>query len=153
MPRLSRQEVTYCSLRERQSSPRRLLHFPACRAGKAIVGSVAASSAGGASLPQTPSNRRTAEAVLLHCWFSRALRSSRALIVSSLASPRKRGGRESFLFGTASSLARSRWSVTASCHLFSLIVAAFSGLALTGGPESLLLFTLTWGGFASPHPT
>ena len=93
---------------QKQSSPRRLLRFLGCKPRKAIVRQLKLPlSTGEASLPQTPSNRRTAKAVLLHWLFSRASRSSPALIVSSLASPLQ-GGPESFLFGTASSLARSR---------------------------------------------
>ena len=71
------------------------------------------------------------------------------VIVSSLTSPPKGGGPESFLF---LSWRLSKGGSQQAGFLSSLIVAAFSGLARWGGPESLLLFPLTGGSVASPRP-
>ena len=75
-------------------------------AGRACSSSL---SPGEALPPRTPPNRQRAEALFLHWWFSRASRSSPALVVSSPVSTLK--GRPGELPPQpASSLARSRWA-------------------------------------------
>ena len=102
--------------------------------------------------PQTLPIVEAALLPLLHCWFSRPSRSSRTLIVSSLASPRQAEAAErassSVLFVSwPLSLVGSRAASSRSSSLRSLVSP------LQGGQESLFFLSLTGRGYTPPRPS
>ena len=139
-------------LLERQSSPRRLLHFlPLQAEGRQPSASKLASSTGEALLPQTPSNRRQ-QSWLLHCLFSPALRSvhrRRRQLPDARPPGAREGGTGSFLLLLFLLLPALAGRISKLILLSFVIVSSL--VSPKGGPESFLFLSLTWGRLRLPH--
>ena len=131
------QAASSSSLRHRQFSGLALKGGPESFLFLALTGGSFAS-------PRPPSDRSAGQRpASLHCGFSPASRSLRALVVSSLGSP---AGRPRELPPQpAASLAGSRWQDPASWILFSFVVPAFPRLALGRAAERACSSSLSGG--------